>query len=266
MSDAARIRAVAEARFREHEAGAVYTPLSGDLALATMEDGYAAMEALRDLWIARGRGPIGGYKIALTSKPIQELCRVDQPCGGFVFERTIHRAPAELSLADYNGLALEFELAVRLGRAIPASAAPFTAESVRDYVDVCFPAFELIDDRRADYTKLDAISMVSDNIWCGGVVLGPENAGWRTLDLATNPVALSWNGETVETSVTGAAMGNPMESLAFLANLAARRGWPMRPGHIVITGSALATKRPQPGDRVAYTIDGIGTVEVGVRA
>lgn len=266
MIDPARIRAVAEARFREHEVGAVYTPLTGDLALRTMDDAYAAMEALRDLWAEHGRGPVGGYKIALTSKPIQELCGVDQPCGGFVFARTIHRSPAEISLADYNGLALEFELAVRIGKVIPAAAAPFTAESVRDYVDVCFPAFELIDDRRADYSRLDAISMVSDNIWCGGVVLGPECADWREVDLATDPVALRWNGETVETSVTGAAMGNPMESLAFLANLAARRGWPMRPGDIVITGSTLATRRPVPGDRVAYTIDGIGTVEVSVRA
>ena len=125
---------------------------------------------------------------------------------------------------------------------------------------------ELVDDRRADYDTLDAISMLSDNIWCGGVVLGPEVADWQEFDLTANPVHLIWNGERVEESKTGAAMGNPMESLAWLANLAAERDWPMRKGMIVITGSTLATKVPEPGDNAIYTIEGMGDVEVSIRA
>jgi 2-keto-4-pentenoate hydratase len=263
MSTNAQIRAVAERRFAEHRDREKYSPL-GSMMLDSLDEGYRAMEKLLMLW--KGRGPVGGYKIALTSKPIQELCGVNQPCGGFVFRETIHPSAVELSLGDFNGLALEFELAVRLGKSIPAASAPFTAGSIREYVAACHPAFELIDDRRADYNTLDAISMLSDNIWCGGVVLGPEVADWQGFDLAATPVHLTWNGERVEESSTGAAMGNPMESLAWLANLAAERDWPMREGMIIITGSTLATKVPKPGDNAIYTVEGMGDVEVSIRA
>ena len=263
MSTQAEIRAVAERRFAEHRDREVYSPL-GAMMLDSIDEGYQAMEKLVELW--QGRGPIGGYKIALTSKPIQELCGVDQPCGGYVFRETIHQSPANLSLGDFNGLALEFELAVRLASDIPAEAAPFDAERIREYVGACYPAFELIDDRRADYATLDAISMLADNIWCGGVVLGPEVTDCQDFDMAATPVHLTWNGKKAEDSVTGAAMGSPMISLAWLANLAAERGWPMRKDMIVITGSTLATKHPKPGDHAAYTIEGMGTVEVSIRA
>ena len=263
MSTEAQIRAVAERRFAEHRDREVYSPLGG-MMLDTLEDGYKAMEKLVSLW--RGRGPVGGYKIALTSKPIQELCGVDQPCGGYLFRETIHPSPAEISLGDFNGLMLEFELAVRFAKDVPADAAPFDENSIRDYVGACYPAFELIDDRRADYSTLDAISMLSDNIWCGGAVLGPEVTDWQGFDLAATPVHLRWNGERREESHTGAAMGSPMISLAWLANLAAERGWPMREGMVVITGSTLATLKPEPGDHVVYTVEGMGDVEVRIGA
>ena len=261
MSTEAEIRAVAERRFAEHRDREIYSPL-GAMMLDTLEDGYAAMEKLVDLW--QGRGPVGGYKIALTSKPIQNLCGVNQPCGGFVFMETIHPSPATFSLADYNGLALEFELAVRFGKDVPTDSGPFDENSIRDYVGACYPAFELIDDRRADYSTLDAISMLTDNIWCGGVVLGPEVRDWQNIDMTSNPVHLTYNGERTKESNTGAAMGSPMISLAWLANLAMERGWPMREGMIVITGSTLATIPPKPGDHAIYTIEGMGDVEVRI--
>ena len=263
MSTPAEIRAVAERRFAEHRDKEIYSPL-GDMMLDTIDNGYAAMENLVDLW--QGRGPVGGYKIALTSKPIQELCGVDQPCGGFVFKETIHPSPASLSLSDYNGLALEFELALRFSRDVPSNDGPFDENSIGDYVGACYPAFELIDDRRADYGKLDAISMLSDNIWCGGVVLGPEITDWQDFDLSSNPVHLTYNSERIQEGNTGAAMGSPMISLAWLANLAASRGWPMREGMIVISGSTFATIPPKPGDHVVYTIEGMGDVEVRLTA
>ena len=261
MSTEAEIRAVAERRFAEHRDREIYSPL-GAMMLDTLDDGYAAMEKLVDLW--QGRGPVGGYKIALTSKPIQNLCDVNQPCGGFVFKETIHPSPATFSLADYNGLALEFELAVRFGKDVPTDSGPFDENSIRDYVGACYPAFELIDDRRADYSTLDAISMLTDNIWCGGVVLGPEVGDWQNIDMTSNPVHLTYNGERTQESNTGAAMGSPMISLAWLANLAMERGWPMREGMIVITGSTLATIPPKPGDHAIYTIEGMGDVEVRI--
>jgi 2-keto-4-pentenoate hydratase len=197
---------------------------------------------------------------------VQELCGVDQPAGGRIFARTIHASPATLHAGDFMHLGLEFELGLRLGRDLPAAGAPYDRTSVAPAVATCMPAFELIEDRNADYADLDAASILTDKCWCGGVVLGPEIAGWQDLDLAAVPVELIWNGAVVDAGVTGAAMGHPFEALAWLANLLASRGRCMRAGEIVITGSALKTRFPAVGDEVTYRIAGLGETTVRVVA
>ena len=215
---------------------------------------------------AAGWGELGGHKIALTSKAIQELCGVDQPAGGAIFARTIKRSPATLRLADFMHLGLEFELGVRLGRDLPAAGAPWDRVKVTPAVGACMPAFELIEDRNADYGDLDAASILTDKCWCAGVIHGPECLDWRDLDLETTPVELLWNGAVVDRGVTGAAMGHPFESLAWLANLLASRGRGMTAGDLVITGSALKTRFPEPGDEITYKIAGLGETTVRIDA
>jgi len=262
--DQAKVTRIARAIFEAHQRRQRFRRLRGDLAPTSFEEAYAVQDAVHELFRADGWGDLGGHKIALTSRAIQELCGVDQPAGGAIFARTIQRSPATLRLADFMHLGLEFELGVRLGADLPPSGAPYTRESVAPAVAACMPAFELIEDRGADYRDLDAYSILTDKCWCGGVVLGPEVTDWRHLDLVNAPVELVWNGEVIDHGVTGAAMGHPLEGLAWLANLLAGRGRVMRAGEIVITGSALKTRFPEPGDEVTYRIAALGETTVRI--
>jgi 2-keto-4-pentenoate hydratase len=265
MVDRTRVARIADHIFEGHERRTRFERLRGELAPASLAEAYEVQDEVHRRFVAAGWGELGGHKIALTSKPIQELCGVDQPAGGGIFARTIHSSPASIRLADFMHLGLEFELGVRLGRDLPASGAPYTRESVTPAVKSCMPAFELIEDRGADYTDLDAASILTDKCWCGGVVIGPEVANWQGLDLETTPVELLWNGEVVDRGVTGAVMGHPLESLAWLANLLASRGRGMKAGELVITGSALRTRFPEAGDEITYRIARLGetTVRIG---
>jgi len=258
MVDQAKAARIAAHIFEAHRRKERFQRLRGDLAPASLEEAYVVQDEVHRLFRDAGWGELGGHKIALTSKAIQELCGVDQPAGGGIFARTIQRSPATIRLADFMHLGLEFELAVRLGRDLPAAGAPYTRDSVAPAVAACMPAFELIEDRGADYGDLDAASILTDKCWCGGVVLGPEVADWHDLDLASAPVELLWNGAAVDRGVTGAAMGHPFEGLAWLANLLASRGRGMKAGEIVITGSALKTRFPEAGDEITYRIAGLG--------
>jgi 2-keto-4-pentenoate hydratase len=264
MADQGRVAKIARHIFEGHERRRRFERLRGELAPVSLAEAYEVQDAVHRLFRDAGWGELAGHKIALTSKPIQELCGVDQPAGGAIFARTVHRSPATVSLADFMHLGLEFELGLRLGADLPASGAPYGRESVADAVATCMPAFELIEDRGADYGDLDAASILTDKCWCGGVVLGPEVADWRRLDLTTAPVRLVWNGEVVDEGVTGAAMGHPFEGLAWLANLLASRGRGMKAGEIAITGSALRTRFPEAGDRITYRIEGLGETSVRV--
>ena len=264
MADKARVARIARHIFEGHEQRQRFERLRGELAPSSLAEAYEVQDEVHRLFREAGWGELAGHKIALTSKAVQELCGVDQPAGGAIFGRTVHASPATVRLADFMHLGLEFELGVRLGADLLAAGAPYTRESVAHAVATCMPAFELIEDRGADYGDLDAASILTDKCWCGGVVLGPEMADWRRLDLTSAPVELVWNGEVVDRGGTGAAMGHPFEGLAWLANLLAARGRAMKAGEIVITGSALRTRFPEAGDRITYRIEGLGETSVHI--
>lgn len=266
MIDRTKAGRIARTIVDAHDRRAPFRRLTGELAPASLDEAYAVQDEVHRLFEEAGRGPLGGHKIALTSRPIQEMCKVDRPVGGAIFARTIHHSPATIRLADFLHLGLEFEVGVKLGRDVPAGGAPYTRASVADHVEACMPAFELIEDRGADYGDVDAFSILTDKCWCGGVVLGPPVADWRRLDLENAAVELLWNGVVVDRGVTGAAMGHPFEGLAWLANLLAARGRGMRAGEVVITGSALRTRFPEPGDDVTYRIAGLGETTIRIAA
>src|SRR5947209_12285607 len=130
-----------------------------------------------------GRGEIAGWKIALTSRAMQQMTGVDQPAAGAIFSKVVHSSPARVDLAAYHHLGVEFEVAVRLGDDLPAGDGPWTRASVAGRVAACLPAFELVEDGDADYTTLDASNLIAQNTCNGGVVLGPAVAQWRRVDL-----------------------------------------------------------------------------------
>ena len=256
--------ALAERLFAEHAEGRPFRRLQGPDRPASLEEGYRIQRLLNRQFTEAGRGAPAGYKVGLTSEAIQTMYGSDQPISGVVFETAVHRSPARIALADYTRLGIEFELAVEVGGAFRPEDAPFTLDDAVARIAACMPAFELIEDRHADHDDVDALSILADNAWCAGVVLGPRRADWRTLDLASTPVSLRVNDAPPASAVTGAAMGNPLNSLVWLANQLASRGTTLEAGMVVMTGSTLATQFPDVGDRFVYEIERLGTVEATI--
>jgi 2-oxo-3-hexenedioate decarboxylase/2-keto-4-pentenoate hydratase len=242
------------ARFLDqaHRDRARYQNLPEAIAPTSFEEAYAAQEALVALWEPK-LGAVAGRKIAVTTKVMQELMGIDHPCGGNIFASRIHRSPARIAKADFVNVRIECELAVRLARGLPKGPAPHTRESVREAVGEVMAAFELIEDRHADYKSCKALSLIADNAWNGGIVIGapkPPPAG----DLNGIRGALKRNGKEELAGKTD----DPMGALAWLANLAVSRGRPMAAGMVVITGSLVVTVDINPGDRLDFAIDGVG--------
>ncbi len=256
--------ALADRLFAEHADGRPFRPIRGADRPASLDEGYRVQGLLNRRFTEAGRGASAGYKVGLTSEAMRAMCNADQPISGVIFESTVYRSPARIALADFAHLAIEFELAVEIGREFRPGDGPFTQDDARDRVAACLPAFELIEDRNADYGDLDVLSCVMDNAWCGGVVLGPRQSDWQALDLAATPASLTVNDGPPEPAVTGAAMGNPLNSVVWLANQLADRGTALEAGMIVMTGSTLATRVPEAGDRFVYAIEGLGRVEATI--
>ena len=259
-----RAEALAARLFAEHAEGRPFRRLRGADRPASLEEGYRVQRLLNRRFAEAGRGAPAGYKVGLTSEAIQTMYGSDQPISGVVFETAVHRSPARIVLADYARLGIEFELAVEVGDAFRPEDAPFALGDAAARIAACMPAFELIEDRHADHDDVDALSILADNAWCAGVVLGPRRTDWRALDLAGTPVSLRVNDDPPASAVTGAAMGNPLNSLVWLANQLASRGATLEAGMIVMTGSTLATRFPAAGDRFLYEIQGLGAVEATI--
>jgi 2-keto-4-pentenoate hydratase len=235
-----------------------YRNLPHDLRPASIAEAYAGQEAYY-LLAEPTYGAIAGAKIATTTKVMQQLMGINHPCGGAIFSRTIYRSPAKLRAADFVNLRIESEIALKLGADLPASGAPWSRDTVAPAIVAALPAFELIEDRNADYAKTEATSLIVENCWNGGIVTGtPQRV--PLADLVGITGRLTLGGKPIG---EGAAE-DPCATLAWLANHVAERGRDLKAGMIVITGSLIPTVSIAPGQRAVFAVDGLGEVAMDV--
>jgi 2-keto-4-pentenoate hydratase len=235
-----------------------YRNLPEDLRPASIAEAYAAQEAYYQL-AEPVHGGIGGAKIATTTKVMQQLMGITHPCGGAIFKRTIHASPARLRAADFVNLRIESEIALQLGADLPASGAPWTRAAVAPAIAGAMPAFELIEDRHADYAHTEVLSLIVENCWNGGVVVGaPKSVPVATL--------VGVGGRlTVDGAIAGEGQAeDPCATLAWLANHLAERGRDLSAGMVVITGSLIPTISIASGQRVVFAVEGLGETVLDV--
>ena len=255
------VEAAADFLLAAHREGRRFERLPADLAPQSEDEAYLVQEAL----VSSLALPVAGWKVALTSAAMRRVVPgIDQPCAGAIFAERVHRSPARLPRAALMRIGLECEAMVRLADGLPDTGRPWTRESVADHVGVVAAAFELIDDREADYSNMNAFELIADNAWNGGVVIGPEVSDWQGLDLAGARGSLEIDGAFVGEGQGGDAMGHPFEPLAWIANNAVARCRPLRAGEIVMTGSIIPTQFLEAGNRAVYTHEALGTVELEI--
>ena len=218
MTTTAKARRAAEWLHRAHRHREAYAPLPPELSPATIDEAYGTQEAFHQL-LAPERGPIIGYKIALTTPVMQRMVGFDAPCAGAVFQSGRHYSPAVIRSDDFVRLGAECEVAARLSAPLPAAHAPYGRAEVAAAVGALLPAFELVDDRGADYANLYFLGVAADNAWNAGVVLGDEVTGWQSLDLENARGAMTINGQPA---------GEGSGGRCWATRWTPWRGWPTR--------------------------------------
>ena len=240
-----------------HREGKRYEGAPVEYRPKNLEEAYAAQDRFLEL-SSSGSLSVAGYKIAVTSQVIQQLVGLAHPCLGTIRGGSVHASPARLAESGFQHVAVECEIAFTLKNPLVPVRGEQDRESVRALIETCHPAFELIEDRYADYSTMDALSLIADNCWCGGVVLGPAVIDWQTLALDQLTGTLEINGKKVGEGVTRDALGHPLEGLAWIANTLAKQGKSLTGGMVVITGSIIATEFLSSGDAAVFSVDGLG--------
>jgi 2-oxo-3-hexenedioate decarboxylase/2-keto-4-pentenoate hydratase len=266
MAESTRVASAAEFLFKAHEDHDPFDNLPAAIAPRSLDEVYEIHDRLAALW-ADAKGTRAGYKIAFTTPVMQQIAGFDQPAYGPILARTVHNSRVVLHASGYEHLGIECEIAFRFGRGLVAQDAPYSREAVADAVASAMPAFELVEDRHADISKIASqiLSACADFVWNAGAVLGVPNGNWRTLDLAEVRGTLAINNEIVGQGSGSDVLGHPLDALTWLVNSLAERNRSIQAGDFVLTGSIVALRFLNAGDSATFSLDGLGDVQLTVQ-
>jgi 2-oxopent-4-enoate/cis-2-oxohex-4-enoate hydratase len=222
----------------------------------TIDDAYRVQQRM----IARRRAGgvrVVGKKIGLTSKVVQTMLGVDQPDFGYLLADMVHGDGDAVPMAALIAPKVEGEIAFVLKSTL--SGPGVTAADVLRATDFVLPCFEIVDSRIRDW-KIRIQDTVADNASAGAFVLGTRAVDPRGLDLSLCGMVLEKNGEVVATGAGAAALGSPVNSVAWLANRLGQLGIALEAGEVILSGSLAAMLPAKAGDSFRCSIGGIGTV------
>ena len=237
-------------------AGVPCDPVRGLLgAAAGPEAGYAVQQLNTDHWLAAGRR-ISGHKVGLTNPAVQEQLGMDEPVWGVLYADKCRTDGDDLGGAGLIEPRVEVEVAVVLGADLDLGS--HTVADVISATAYVLPALEIVDSRlRWDITNFD---MIADNAGSGLYVLGTRPVPLAAVDLRRVEMQLTINGEPAATGNGAACLGNPLNSVLWLADALSQYGTPLKAGETIMTGSLCGMLPLTPGDELQAEIDSVGTV------
>ena len=103
---------------------------------------------------------------------------------------------------------------------------------------------------------------MADNASCGLFVLGEEAVSPRKVDLVTCGMVVEKNGAIISTGAGAAALGSPVNCVAWLANTLGEFGISLKAGEVILSGSLVPLEPVQAGDSLRVDIGGIGSASV----
>lgn len=238
-------------------------PLPDAFRPETLDDGYSVQEVLHGILAERRTGIRVGYKIGCTTKTMQDNLGIGHPCGGSVSAEDVHHGPAELRLENFVNPGVECEIGVIMARDLDPARAPFDRDAMAEFIEAVMPAIEIVDNRYQGGPAIGVPTLIADDFFGAGAVLGAPTKDWRKLDLAALTGRVSVNGEVRDTGTGAAVMGHPLEAVAWLANALAGHGESLKPGDLVLTGSVAPViwVEAMPA-HARIELSGLGSVEV----
>lgn len=242
------------ARLRGAYVNGAVAPMRDGLEPADVAGAYAVQAINTRFWQNSGR-IIVGRKVGLTAKAVQLQLGVDQPDFGVLFDDMRIADGGNLDPAGTLQPKAEAEVAFVLGADL--SDPEVTVEQVADAIARVYVAIEIVDSRIADW-KITFADTVADNGSSAFFVLGSEGLPLAGLDLEGAKMTMTVNGEVASTGLGAAALGNPLNAAAWLAQTLAVQGEPLKAGDVLLAGALGPMVALSPGDKVEAAVVGIG--------
>lgn len=236
----------------------VVDPLIARYPELTIEHAYRIQQRL-NLRRQQDGERIVGKKIGVTSLAVMNMLGVHQPDFGLLTDAMIVQQGQAIDVSTLIQPKAEGEIAFILKRDLMGPGIS-TAE-VLAATECVMPCFEIVDSRIRDW-KISIVDTVADNASCGLFALGCQAVSPRKLDLQTCGMVLEKNGEIVATGAGAAALGSPLNAVAWLANNLGLLGVGLKAGEVILSGALAAMFVAQRGDHFRVSIGGLGECSV----
>jgi 2-keto-4-pentenoate hydratase len=258
---AAEAAVAAQDLYEARQTGVPIAPLTERHPGMDLADGYRVQQELTGLLTAAG-DRVAGYKLGLTSAPMQQLMGVDSPDFAPVLASHLHPDGAEVAASSFIAPRVEAEIALVLRADLAGPGC--TTLDVAAAVSGAVAALEIVDSRIADW-KIALPDTVADLASSGAVVLGPAVTPAEGLDLRLAGMVFSCNGSVIVTGAGAAALGSPLYAVAWLVRTLAPLGGGLKAGQFVMTGALHAAVNICPGQNYRAEFDRLGPVRLRVR-
>lgn len=234
-------------------------PLTERFEDIDVEHAYGISLGLLERRVAAGERVIG-KKVGVTSKAVQTMLDVHQPDFGYLTDRMAYSEGEKMPIGELLVQPrAEGEIAFILGRDL--SGPGVTGADVLAATECVMPCIEVVDSRIENW-EIKIEDTVADNASCGLFVLGERAVRPEEVDLATCGVVAEKNGAIISTGAGAAALGSPVNCVAWLANTLGEFGVSLVAGEVILSGSLVPLEPVAPGDYMRVSIGGIGSASV----
>ena len=203
------------------------------------DEAYAVQIAVAELRCQAGDA-VAGYKVGCIGPAMVEQFGMSGPIHGRLFRSELRRSAVMLAYDDYANLAIEGEMAVRIGG--------------DGEIEAAFPVIELHHFIFRGTPK-SLPELIANNGINAGAVL-PQGID-RPPGQWAGRLSVRLNGRTIDEGELWSMPGGAAEAVGWLRDDLARHELTLRPGEIVLTGTPLGLHPVAPGDHVDVAIDGI---------
>jgi 2-keto-4-pentenoate hydratase len=214
---------------------------------------------LRRELLSAGHKPLG-WKLAFGGPAAMERLHTSAPLVGYLMQDALLPSGSTLSLSNWKKPAAEPEIAVYLGKDLPANsdrAATIAA------ISGLGPAIEVAD---VDHPSEDVEGTLARNIYQRHVILGSNDSSRVGASLDGLSCRVLRNGSKVA-SITGpqalqALTGDVIDIVRYTANLLAAFGESLQAGQIIIAGSIIPPLWVQPGEEIVFHLAPIDSISI----
>jgi 2-keto-4-pentenoate hydratase len=200
-----------------------------------------------------------GAAATISSKVMQEMSGTTEPDFSAMTDDLFLPEDTPIPASDFFHPLVEVEIAFVMKA--PLKGPGILPVDVLRATDFVLPAIEIVDFRVGPERGMTVVDTVADLAACGAAVLGANPRRPEDIDLRRVGGQLIINGEVREQGLASAVLGNPVTSVAWLANKLSEFGVSFEPGHTILTGSFVRALPVKAGDEVVARFDqGLGDV------